>query len=124
MDLLTARPQNLLGNVALASALAGVPVGLVFAIVGLATHPLTERATWTAGVGSVLLAPVLVFVAGVLLLPILWALRKLGFAGPLFVYALSVLFSLVLMGSDVRAGILGLLLSLPASFVFCRCAYD
>lgn len=123
MDLLTARPEKLFGNVALASLVAGVPVGLVFAAVGLATHPLADSATWSASLGSVLLAPVLAFLAGLVLLPILYALRRFGFAGPAVVYGLSVLFSLTLMGSDVRAGLVAFALALPASFVFCRFAY-
>ncbi|WP_386066085.1 hypothetical protein ACFJIW_16265 [Tahibacter sp. UC22_41] len=123
MDILTARPERLLGNVALASLMAGLPVGLIFAIAGLATQPLLSSATWSAGFGSLLLAPVLVFIAGLILLPVLYALRKVGYAGPLSVYVLSTLFSLVLMSNDMRAGLLGLVLSLPASFVFCRYAY-
>lgn len=123
MDLLTARPEKLFGNVALASLVAGVPVGLVFAAVGLATHPPADSATWSASLGSVLLAPVLVFLAGLVLLPILYALRRFGCAGPAVVYALSILFSLALMGGDARAGLVGFALTLPASFVFCRCAY-
>lgn len=123
MDILTARPERLFGNVALASLMAGLPAGLVFAIAGLVTQPLLSSATWIASFGSVLLAPVLVFIAGLVLLPVLYALRKAGYAGPLSVYALSTLLSLVLMSSDVRAGLLGLVLSLPASFVFCRYAY-
>ncbi|GMV29127.1 MAG: hypothetical protein AMXMBFR59_12520 [Rhodanobacteraceae bacterium] len=123
MEMLTARPDNLLGNVALASLVAGVPVGLVFAAVGLATHPLGDSGTWSASLGSVLLAPALVLLAGLALLPVLYALGKVGYAGPAVVYALSILFSLVLTASDVRAGLVGFALSLPASFVFCRLAY-
>jgi hypothetical protein len=123
MDILTARPEKLFGNVALASVMAGLPIGLVFAIAGLVTQPLLLPATWTAGLGSVVLAPVFVFIAGMVLLPVLYALRRAGYAGPFFVYALSTLFSLVLMSSDLRAGLLGFALSLPASFVFCRYAY-
>lgn len=124
MDLLTARPENLLANVLRAGLMAGIPVGLVFAAYGLATHPIAAPDTWTASLGSVLLAPVFVLIAGVLLLPILVLLRRAGYAGPLFVYALSTIFGLVLLSSDLRAGLLGFALALPTSFVFCRYACD
>ncbi len=124
MDLLTARPEKLFGSVAFASVAASVPVGLLFALYGLATHPFASPDTWKASLGSVLLAPVLIFVAGVLLLPILFLLRRVGYAGPFCVYALSSLCSVVVLGSDAGAGLLSLALSLPASYVLCRHAYS
>lgn len=123
MDLLTARPEHLFVNVLRASLMTGAPVGLVFAAYGLATHPIAAPDTWTASLGSVLLAPVFILIAGVVLLPILYLLRRVGYAGPVTVYALSTIFSVVLLSSDVRAGLLGFVLALPASFVFCRYAY-
>lgn len=124
MEMLTARPENMFGNVALASVVAGIPVGLLFAVIGLATHPIAALDTWKASLGSVLLAPVFILVAGLIMLPVLYGLRRLGYAGPLVVWALSGLFSIVLMSSDVRAGLLGLMLAMPASYVFCRYAYN
>jgi len=123
MDPLTARPDHLFMNVLRASLMAGIPVGLVFAAYGLATHPISASETWMASLGSMLLAPVFVLIAGVVLLPILHLLRRFGYAGPLTVYALSITVALVLMSSDLRAGLLGFALALPACFVFCRHTY-
>ncbi len=123
MDIFTARPENLFRNVTLASLLVGFPVGLAITLIGIFTQPSTAH-TASAGVfAGVLLAPAFIFIAGVILLVPLYGLRKIGYAGPFFVYIFSAIFSLVLVGGDIRVGLISFALSLPASYVFSRYAY-
>lgn len=127
MNIFTARPQKILGNVALASLLPGVPAGAVMTLIaGLFLQ--TKTASWLdwvqeLGIGM-LLGPFFVFVGGVLLLaPTLSVLRHLGNGGPFFVYAISAVASLLAMGEGLRFGLAVAVFSLSASFVFCRRAY-
>jgi hypothetical protein len=125
MDIFTARPERIIGNVALASLVAGIPVGIVLALLGALQSPDLSAIQWLAGLGSgALLGPVLIFIAGFMLIaPLLHGLRRFGYGGPLFVYAMAAIFSLTVMASDLRSGIVSLVLSIPAAWIFCRHAY-
>jgi hypothetical protein len=128
MDIFTARPRRILGNVALASLLAGVPAGVVMTVVGGLTSA-SGTASWLdwaqeIGIGM-MLGPFFVFVGGVFLLaPTLSVFRYLGCAGPFFVYAISATASLFAMGEGAQFGVGVAVFSLSASYVFCRWAYD
>ncbi len=127
MDIFTARPQRILGNVALASLLAGVPAGAVMTVIGGLSLP-SNTASWLEwaqeiGIGM-LLGPFFVLLGGLFLLaPTLSVFRFFGCGGPFFVYAISATATLLAMGEGARFGVGVAVFSLSASFVFCRWAY-
>ena len=126
MEMITASPQRIVGNIALASVMAGVPIGIVLSILGIvlepAGHSVIEK---LEGIGSgALLCAAVVFVVGlVVVAPIIAGLRHLGCAGPFSVYAISAVFGLVCMSTDVRFGLVALVTGLAVSHVFNRYAY-
>jgi hypothetical protein len=125
MSIFTARPERIIGNIALASLVAGIPAGIILALLGGLQSRDLSAMQWLGGIGGgALLGPVLVFIAGCLLIaPLLHGLRNFGYGGPVFVYAIAIISSLAAMASDLRAGIASLVLSIPAAWVFCRRAY-
>jgi hypothetical protein len=126
METITARPHRIVGNIALASLIAGVPIGIVLSILGAvlepAGHSVIEK---LEGIGSgALLCAAVVFVVGLIVVaPIVAGLRYLGYAGPFSVYAISAVFGLVCMSGNVRFGLAALVTGLAASHVFNRYAY-
>lgn len=125
MSIFTSRPERIVGNIALASLVAGIPAGLVLSLLGALQSRNLSAIQWLGGLGSgALLGPALIFIAGfVLIAPVLHGLRSLGYGGPAFVYAMAAIFSLTAMASDLRSGIASLILSIPAAWIFCRHAY-
>jgi len=126
MDIFTAKPERVLGNLALASLVAGAPVGLVLSLLGGFLYAKEETPhAWIAGVAEgLLLGPTLVMIGGLAFIaPLLLALRHFGLGGPFFVYAASVAVSLVALADGFNAGLVCLALSLTASYVFSLHAY-
>lgn len=127
MDIFTAPPERIFGNVALASLVAGIPAGIVLSLLGAIASPGNlSPMEWLSATGEgLLLGPTFTFIGGsIFIVPTLYTLRYIDYAGPFFVYAISVIISLVMMSDGIRAGLATLLLSLPASYVFCRQAYS
>ncbi|NZA27019.1 hypothetical protein H0E84_11580 [Luteimonas sp. SJ-92] len=126
MHMLSAHPERIIGNIALASLMVGVPVGVGLSMVGGLMQP--GGASWLdwlkgAAAGAAL-GPTAIFVAGMLLVaPVLALLRPLGYAGPLTVYVIASLFGTLALRDDLRLGAVVLAFALPAAFVFCRYAY-
>jgi len=127
MDIFTARPQRILGNVALASLLAGVPAGAVMTLVGGLSRSFGTASwlEWAEQIGiGMLLGPFFVFLGGICLMaPTLTVFRFFGCGGPFFVYAISATASLLAMGEGAQFGAGVAVFSLSASVVFCRYAY-
>lgn len=127
MDIFTARPNRILGNVALASLLAGVPAGAAMTVIGgLSSASITASwLEWAEQIGiGMLLGPFFVFVGGIFLMaPTLIVFRFFGCGGPFFVFATSATASLLAMGEGARFGVGVAVFSLSASIVFCRRAY-
>lgn len=127
MNIFTAPPQNILGNVALASLLAGMPSGAVMSLIAGIFLP-SGTGSWLDWAQQIaigmLLGPFFVFLGGlVLLAPTLSVFRCLGYGGPFFVYAISAIASLLAAGEGARFGVAVAVFSLSASYVFCRRAY-
>ncbi|WP_094711514.1 hypothetical protein [Hahella sp. CCB-MM4] len=126
MKSLTARPEKIIGNIALASLLAGPPIGVALSLLGGLLQPSgLSVLDWIEVIVSGLFAgPFILFIAGlVVLAPTLGVLRHFGYGGPTFVYAITTLFSFFSMSSDLRLGLVSLAFSLPASYVFCKYSY-
>jgi hypothetical protein len=126
MDWLTEEPERILGNVALASLLAGGPAGaLLGGLGGLLGASPASAADWVGGVGSGALFGVFIaFLFGACyILPALFVLRRVGFAGPASVVLLALLPVLVLLAEDARMGLVSLGIAVPVTLVFCRLAY-
>jgi hypothetical protein len=127
MDIFTARPKKIIGNVALASLLAGPPVGVALSVLGGLLQP-TEHSMleWAKSIGSgLLVGPFVIFIGGlVVVAPLLSLLRYFGYGGPMAVYAIATLFGLWAISDDLRFGLVVLVFSLPASYVFCRHSYS
>lgn len=127
MEDITARPERIIGNVAVTSLLAGPPIGVALSVLGGLLEPSEHSALeWAKNIGSGLfLGPFVLVIGGlVVLAPILSVLRYFGCGGPASVYAISLLFSLFAMSSDPRFGLGVLVFSLPASYVFCKHSYS
>ncbi|MEO7757566.1 MAG: hypothetical protein ABIS07_13380 [Dokdonella sp.] len=115
-----------MGNIAVASLMAGVPIGAALAILGIVSEPAGHSLIETLkGIGSgALLCPAVLFIVGMIVVaPIVAGLRHVGYAGPFSVYSVSVLFGLIAMADDVRFGTIAMVVGLVASHVFCRYAY-
>lgn len=126
MDQFTARPHHIIGNIALASLIAGAPVGAVFAALGGNMQPGAHTPwEWMHGVGSGALQGICFdFVAGILIIaPALAVLRRFGYGGPIFVYAISVVLGLTALADNLRFGLVVLAFAVTASTVFCARAY-
>ncbi|MFP7723641.1 hypothetical protein [Lysobacter sp. A3-1-A15] len=121
-----AKPERIIGNVAVASLLGGVPAGAVLATMGVAVHATPPSALdgLQAVAQSALLGPVVSFVFGALYLaPALALLRRTGFAGPLVAVVLTAVPVAALAQDSPRAGLIGVGLAVPVLLVFCRLAY-
>ncbi|MEO7324596.1 MAG: hypothetical protein ABIW82_07185 [Dokdonella sp.] len=126
MEIFTARPQRIVGNIAVASLIAGVPMGVALAILGIVSEPAGHSLIETLkGICSgALLCPAVLFVVGMIVVaPIVAGLRHVGYAGPFSIYSISLVFGLIAIADDVRFGTIALVVSLVASHVFCRYAY-
>jgi hypothetical protein len=128
MTIFTGRPQKILGNVAVASLVAGAPIGLIATtLAGIFIQPKNHTVLeWLTELGKgLLLGPFFIFIAGiVLVLPILTVLRRFNYGGPFFVYAISVAFSLAALHDNLAFGAMVMIFSMSASYVFCRGAYS
>jgi len=128
MTIFTNHPQKILGNVAVASLVAGAPIGMLATIVaGVLLHPKNHSVLeWIKDLGAgLLLGPFFVFLAGIILVaPIIALLRRFGYGGPFFVYAIGVLFSLAALRDNFAFGAIVIVFALGASYVFCRGAYS
>ena len=126
MESITARPDRIIGNVAVASLLAGPPIGVAMSVLGCLLDPSEHSALeWIKNIGGGLfIGPFVLAVGGlVVLAPILSILRYFDCGGPPAVYAITLLFSLFAMSSGPLFGLAVLIFSLPASYVFCRYSY-
>jgi hypothetical protein len=127
MDTFSARPENIIGNVALASLLAGMPLGLLLSAVAAIFYQdqysgieIVKNIALGAIVG-----PVYVFVCGlVIVAPLLALLRLLGYGGPFFVYAISIAIGVPFLSNGVLSGLAVISMAVAASYVFCRFAYS
>ena len=128
MSIFTDRPQKILGNIAVTSLVAGVPLGVFSTILaGVVLHSNNRSVVeWAKELGLGLLqGPFFVFIAGLILIaPILTVLRRFDYGGPFFVYAISVIFSLVLLHDNLAFGAMSMVFALFSSYVFCRYAYS
>lgn len=126
MNTFSARPEKITGNVALASLIAGIPLGLLISAIGAFRH-----ASGLFGVALVesialgaLIAPVGLFLCGLIVItPVLTLLRRFGFGGPFFVYAISITLAVPFFANGLLPGLAALALALTASYAFCRSAY-
>src|SRR6185369_6921813 len=108
MTIFTARPQRILGNVALASLIAGAPIGILMTIVAgvFIQHTNHSVLEWIKELGNgLLLGPFFIFIAGlILIVPALSVLRYFGYGGPFFVYAIGMMFGLVALHDNLVFG--------------------
>ena len=127
MKIFTAPPQRIVGNIALASLVAGGPLGILLTVIaGLVLQSEDESMiAWAKELATgLLLGPFFILIAGlVLVAPALSVLRYFGYGGPFFVYLISIVFSLYALNDSLRFGGVVLLFSMAASYVFCRYAY-
>lgn len=126
MDTFSARPERIIGNVALASLAAGIPLGLLLSAIGAFRHPsgLFGVALAKSIALGALVAPVCIFVCGLIVItPALALLRHFGFGGPFFVYAISITLAAPFFANGLLPGLAVLALALAASYAFCRSAY-
>ena len=127
MERFTAHPERIIGNVALASLLAGPPIGVLLSILAGLLEPCQHSVLeWAKNIGGgLLIGPFVLLIGGlVVLAPILSVLRYFGYGGPAFVYIINLLFGLFAMSGDPRFGLVVLIFSLPASYVFCKYSYS
>ncbi|AZZ92360.1 DUF695 domain-containing protein [Hahella sp. KA22] len=125
-QLFTGRPTHMIGSVAIASLAAGGIAGAaLFGAVGIASPVAFSLGDWFPKLAEgALMGIFILFAMGIFVLtPLLLVLRFFGYAGPFFVYAISLLFSVLFMLDEPVFGVVGLTLSLPAAFIFCRFAY-
>jgi len=126
METFSARPANIIGNVALASLLAGAPLGLLISAVAamlLRQQYFGFELFKNIALGA-LAGPFYVFVCGIVFIaPPLFLLRRLGYGGPFFVYAISIAIGLPFLSNGLMAGLSVLALAAAASYAFCRLAY-
>ncbi len=126
MELFTRTPERILGNIAVASVLGGVPMGLALATLAALTLPGNDTMPeFLIHIGKgALLGPILILMCGLCVIaPLMTLLRYLGYGGPFFVYAISLAVALLLFRDGWRAGLVALALGMAASYVFCRFAY-
>ncbi|MDQ3039807.1 MAG: hypothetical protein M3R16_08430 [Pseudomonadota bacterium] len=126
MELFTARPQRIVGTIALASLVAGVPIGLGASILGMVMYSTDHSAMEVVKslAQALLVGPFLVFICGLIFIaPALSALRYFGYGGPFFVYAISMAIGLVFLKENLLSGLMVIVMGLAASFIFCRYAY-
>lgn len=126
MDTFSARPERIIGNVALASLAAGIPLGLLISAIEAFRHP--SGPFGVALVESIalgaLVAPVCIFLCGLIVItPALALLRRFDLGGPFFVYAISIALAVPFFANGLLPGLAALVLALAASYVFCRSAY-
>ena len=123
----TTTPWTLIGNVALASLLAGLPLGLLISAVAAIRYQAQYAGieiVKNIALGAVV-APVFIFVFGlVVIAPLLTLLRHLGYGGPFFVYAISIGLAVPFLSNGVLSGLAAISMALAASYVFCRFAYS
>ena len=127
MDTFSARPEKIIGNVALASLLAGLPLGLLISAVAAIRYQAQYAGieiVKNIALGAVV-APVFIFVFGlVVIAPLLTLLRHFGYGGPFFVYAISIGLAVPFLSNGVLSGLAAISMALAASYVFCRFAYS
>lgn len=126
MDWFREEPDRILGNVAVASLLAGGPAGAMVGVLGGLLQARTVSAgDWIGGIGSgAVFGVFLAFLFGACYIaPALVVLRRFGFAGPAFVALLASLPVLALLADDARIGVASLMIATPVTWVFCRFAY-
>lgn len=126
MDTFSARPERIIGNVALASLAAGIPLGLLISAIEAFRHP--SGPFGVALVESIalgaLVAPVCIFLCGlIVIMPALALLRRFDLGGPFFVYAISIALAVPFFANGPLPGLATLALALGASYAFCRSAY-
>jgi hypothetical protein len=127
MNLLTARPENIIGNIALSSLYAGLPIGTVTAIASviyelgsLSFLDLTKRVA-----GTIIFLPAACFMCGLLLIaPALLLLRHFGFGGPALVYGMSFIVGCSFFELSMQGGFYVLTVAMVCSIVFCKRAYQ
>jgi len=126
MDAFSARPEKIIGNVALASLLAGLPMGLfISAIAAIFYHQQYSGFELFKNIAlGAFAAPFYIFVCGVVVVaPLLALLRLFGCGGPFFVYAIGVSMGLPFLSNGIMSGLAVIAIALAASFAFCRFAY-
>ncbi|WP_431689391.1 DUF695 domain-containing protein [Hahella sp. NBU794] len=125
--LYTGRPTHIIGSVAIASlAAGGIGGAALFGAVGIASPVVFSLGDWFPKLAEgALMGIFILFGMGIFVLtPLLLILRFFGYAGPFFVYAISLFFCVLFMLDEPILGVVGLTLSLPAAYVFCRYAYS
>jgi hypothetical protein len=125
---ITDRPERIFGNVALASLMTGVPIGIMFAIAYLVSG--LEGASFASAskeIAACLLGPTfLIFLIGGIGLGLpLWLLRRIGMAGPAIAFGICAALGLAFaIGIDRPAVALGVIAtSIACGVVFCRLTY-
>ncbi|WLQ16210.1 DUF695 domain-containing protein [Hahella aquimaris] len=124
--LFTGRPTHIIGSVAIASLTVGAVGGAaLFGVAGIASPVTFSLGDWFPQLAEgALMGIFILFGMGIFVLtPLLLILRFFGYAGPFSVYAISLLFSILFMLDEPVLGVVGLTLSIPAAYIFCRYAY-
>lgn len=127
MEMFTARPVNILGNIVHSSFLTGVPVGIATGVYAIFfDKTITGFFEISKGlIETIVLLPVMCFLCGILLIaPALSILRYFGLGGPAFVYGISFFVSCCFFGLSMQGGFYVLGVAMACSYVFCSRAYN
>jgi len=126
MELFAARPERIIGNIALSSLYVGLPVGAITGLVSV-MHSSSQISMIDMGkgiFGATVFLPVACFICGLLLIaPVLWILRRFDLGGPAFVYGISFLIGCSFFGLSLKGGFFVLAVAMACSHVFCKWAY-
>lgn len=127
MEVFTAKPVNIIGNLALSSLYAGLPIGMATAIYALFfDSTIAGFSQISKGVvETVILLPVMCFICGIILIaPVLSMLRYFGLGGPAFVYGICFLIACSFFELSVQGGLYVMGVAMACSYVFCSRAYS
>jgi hypothetical protein len=127
MELFAARPERIIGNIALSSLYVGLPIGAVTGLVSVIQNSSKiSMLDMGKGIfGATIFLPVACFICGLILIaPALWILRHFGLGGPAFVYGISFFIGCSFFGLSLQGGFFVLAVAMACSYVFCKWAYQ
>jgi hypothetical protein len=127
MELFTARPKRIIGNIALSSLYVGLPTGLITGLVSVIYNSSDiSMLDMAKGIfGATIVLPVACFICALLLIaPALWILRRFDLGGPAFVYGISFFIGSSFFGLSLQGGFYVLAVAMACSYVFCKYAYQ